>query len=123
MTSRPWIWACASVVAIAHVSRAQTRYFSPVNVSTGTWNDSNNWFSDSCGTTPAGVPTANNEVEICSGKTARILDTTAVAKRIAANAGTIKIEPDSSHDATLTLGSGTVGLASNMGTLQLLNAG
>ncbi|HEY3243476.1 MAG TPA: hypothetical protein VGM03_08995, partial [Phycisphaerae bacterium] len=84
------------------------------------------WTLDGCAGTnhPSAPPTANDDVVICSGKTAQVTDTSAVARTVTNNGTAIEVTPPSStQDATLTLGSGSTNLSSYMGTTKLMNAG
>ncbi len=106
----------ALVIGSVPVALGDTLYFSP-SLSSGNWDDEDNWKSTSCAGSPANdIPDAADDVVICTGKTATV-GTANGAARTVASEGTGKVEvtpgSGSGQNATLSLGSGSSDLTSS----------
>jgi hypothetical protein len=105
----------------ASTGYATTFYFI---VDSGAWNVGTNWSTSSCnGSTANALPTATDDVVICGDNVAIVTNTntisSAYAKTLTVESDTlarIDITPTSSFAATLTLGSGSSPLTSDLGS-------
>ncbi len=117
---------------ISGAAQAQTTFYFRAT-SNNLWNNGANWSTTSCsGSIANAIPTASDDVVICDAKTAVVTNTSTIssayARTVTLDALTnarIEIQPDSSFDATLTLGSGSSPLTSTLGLgagIRLLDA-